>query len=136
SLKLLLDTNVLVYDTVEDSEHHGEATEIIDRAKEIYIPSIVVHEFIWVMLRLIQTPINFTLLKVREYLEDPRTRYILEPEKVLIEALKMLEEDKENVKEINDYIILSTAIYYSLALATFDKKLKKRATERGIEVLP
>ena len=36
-LKLLLDTNVLVYDTVEDSEHHGEATEIIDRAKEVYI---------------------------------------------------------------------------------------------------
>lgn len=96
-----------------------------------YISSIVVHEFIWVMLKLIQVPINFNLLKVREYLEDPRTRYILEPEKVLIEALKMLEEDKENVKEINDYIILSTAIYHNLALATFDKKLKEKVIESG-----
>ncbi len=34
---LLPDTNVLVYETVEDSPHHVEATELIDSAKEILV---------------------------------------------------------------------------------------------------
>jgi predicted nucleic acid-binding protein len=50
-MKLLLDTNVLVYDTIEDSKYHGEASKIIDSAEEIFIPPIVVHEYIWVLLR-------------------------------------------------------------------------------------
>ena len=40
---LLPDTNVLVYETIEDSPHHIEATEIIDSAKEILVTPIVLH---------------------------------------------------------------------------------------------
>jgi len=46
-MKLLLDTNVLIYDTVEDSEYHDIATEIIDKAIQIFMPSIIVHEYIY-----------------------------------------------------------------------------------------
>ena len=76
------------------------------------------------MLRLLQLSPNLVIVKLRDYLEDPRTVYILESIDILLKSLKMLEEDKQDVKEINDYIILSTALTYNLVLATFDKSLE------------
>ncbi len=135
-MKLLVDTNVLVYDTVEDSEYHSEAAKIIDDALELYIPSIVIHEYIWIMLRYLNLDPLFTLSKVEEYLEDPRTTYLAETIAILRRAFKMLVEDKAGFKEINDYIILATAMNYGLTLATFDKALRRRAVKRGVRVLP
>jgi predicted nucleic acid-binding protein len=135
-VKLLPDTNVLIYDTVEDSEYHSTASEIIDRAVQIFIPSIVIHEYLWVMLRLVRAPLNIIEVKLRDYLEDPRTVYMLESVDVLVNALNMLTEDKQDVKEINDYIILSTARKHNLVLATFDKKLRKAAINRNVKVIP
>ncbi len=135
-MKLLVDTNVLVYDTVEDSEYHSEASRIIDDALELYIPSIVIHEYIWIMLRYLNLDPLFTLSKVEEYLGDPRTTYLAETITILRRAFKMLVEDKAGSKEINDYIILATAMNYGLTLATFDKALRRRAVKRGVRVLP
>ncbi len=74
-MRLLLDTNILVYDTIEDSEHHYDVVKIIDTADEIFIPTIVIHEYIWVMLKL-PVDIKIILIKIHEYLEDIRTRYL------------------------------------------------------------
>jgi hypothetical protein len=134
-MKLLLDTNVLVYGTVEDSERHSEALKIIDGAEEIFIPPIVVHEYIWVMLRFSVDP-EIILTKINEYLEDVRTKYLHESVKIIAEALKMLKEDRANKKEINDYIILSLASNNKLVIATFDKRLKEIASKRGIKTIP
>jgi len=127
---------VLIYDTVEDSEYHSTASEIIDRAVQIFIPSIVIHEYLWVMLRLVRAPLNIIEVKLRDYLEDPRTVYMLESVDVLVNALDMLTEDKQDVKEINDYIILLAARKHNLVLATFDKKLRKAAINRNVKVIP
>jgi predicted nucleic acid-binding protein len=135
-MKLLLDTNVLIYDTIEDSEYHNIASEIIDKAVQIFIPSTVIHEYLWIMLKLLQIPHNIIEVKLRDYLEDPKTVYILEDADILINALNMLIEDKQDVKEINNYIILSTARKYNLILATFDKRLKKIAINRNVRVIP
>ena len=135
-MKLLPDTNVLIYDTVEDSEYHAIASEIIDKATQIYIPSIVIHEYIWVMLKLLQAPLNIVEIKLHEYLDDPRTVYMLESVDILTNALKMLAEDKQSVREVNDYIILSTVQKYGLILATFDEKLRKIAISRNVKVVP
>jgi len=135
-MRLLPDTNVLIYDTVEDSEHHNRAAKPIDEAGEILIPSTVVHEYIWVMLKVVQATPNFAALKVLEYLEDPRAAYVCESIEVLTKALEMLEAAGENAKEINDYVILATALHHNLTLATFDERLKRRALDRGLEVVP
>lgn len=135
-MRLLPDTNVLIYDTIEDSEHHNEAAKIINEAKKIIIPSIVIHEYIWTMFKIVQASPSFVMLKVREYLEDPRTIYIPESIETLVDALKMLEADRESVKEVNDYIILATALHHNLTLATFDKKLKRKAMEKRLKVAP
>lgn len=135
-MKLLPDTNVLIYDTVEDSEYHTIVSEIIDKATQIHIPSIVIHEYIWVMLKLLQVPLNIVEIKLHEYLDDPRTVYMLESVDILTNALKMLAEDKQSVREVNDYIILSTVQKYGLILATFDEKLRKIAISRNVKVVP
>ena len=134
-MKLLVDTNVLVYDTVEDSRHHELAKKIIDSAKELWLPSIVIHEYIWVMLKLGVHP-EFLTMKLQEYLEDRRTVYIAEDPKVLYNALKFLKEKRANIKEINDFIILFFANHYNLTLATFDRKLKENALSIGVSVIP
>lgn len=125
-MRLLPDTNLLVYDTVENSENHNDAAKIIDEAEKIIVPSIVIHEYIWVMLRVVQAPLSFIAFKVCEYLEDPRVIYMLETADVIVGALKMLEENKEDSREINDYIILAMALRQKSTLATFDQKLRKR----------
>ncbi|MBS7611793.1 PIN domain-containing protein [Candidatus Bathyarchaeota archaeon] len=135
-MRLLVDTNVLVYDTVEDSEHHKEASEIIDSATLLYIPSIVVHEYSWILLRYLNLNPVFTLTKMLEYLEDPRAVYQLESLDTLKLAFVMLKEDGGVVKEINDYIVLAFTIVNKLSLATFDRELRRKAGKRGVKVIP
>ena len=134
-MKLLADTNVLVYDTIEDSKHHELASNIIDSAKELWLPSIVIHEYVWVMLKL-GVSAEFLALKVLEYLRDPRTVYLAENPEILSNALKYLKEKQASTREINDLIILMLAKHYNLTLATFDKKLKRTALSIGINVIP
>ncbi len=107
----------------------------MDLASEIIIPSIVVHEYMWVMLRLGVNPL-FVADKVGEYLNDPRTLYVCEPPSVIMKALMLLEEHRASMRELDDYIILVTAVSYRATLATFDKKLARVATSLGVEVLP
>jgi predicted nucleic acid-binding protein len=132
--KLLPDTNVLVYETVEDSEHHAEASRIMEEAEGIYIPLIVLHEYVWVMLKLSVDP-NFISLKLREYYEDPRVKYVQESPEIIQEALHDLKEKNLNPKQINDLIILSIAKKHSLALFTFDRELIALAYRKGVETI-
>ena len=46
-MKAVIDTNILIYDLVEDSELHKEAEELLDSLEEWLIPSLVIHEFTW-----------------------------------------------------------------------------------------
>ncbi len=131
---LLPDTNVLVYETVEDSSHHGEASEIMDSAKVIIIPSIVLHEYLWVMIRRLQVPLDFMADKIDEYLSDRRVRYVIEPPGAVFDALEWLKAS--NTRNLNDFLILSTAAHYDAVLATFDGELRKFAERLGVEVAP
>jgi len=133
---LLPDTNVLVYETVEDSPHHEEAADIVDSAGEIILPSIVLHEYIWVMVGKLGVPPGFVVQKLQEYFGDPRIRYLAEPPTVLYQALRLLEEHNASPREVNDYIVLATAMYHGAVLTTFDEKLRKLAEKLGVETVP
>ncbi len=131
---LLPDTNVLVYETVEDSSNHEEACEIIDSAGRIILPSIVLHEYLWVMVRQLEVPPDFVARKVDEYLSDHRVRYVAEPGDAVLDALELLRE--RPVRDLNDLLILFTAARYGAVLATFDRALGKMAGAFGLEVVP
>jgi len=46
-LSAVVDTNVLIFDTFEDSEFHIEAMKLLDSLKRWILPSIVFHEYVW-----------------------------------------------------------------------------------------
>ncbi|RLE65790.1 MAG: VapC toxin family PIN domain ribonuclease [Thermoprotei archaeon] len=135
-MKLLLDTNVLVYDTVEDSPQHKLAVKIIDNAGSLYITSLVIFEYLWILLKKLNLNPEFAKIKLREYLEDPRTIYVCEDLDLLEKALKYMVEDRSPPHELNDYIILCAAETRNATLATFDKKLAKIAEKRGVTTIP
>jgi uncharacterized protein len=43
----VLDTNVLIFDTFEDSEFHSDATRGLDSVDGWFIPSVAFHELLW-----------------------------------------------------------------------------------------
>ena len=134
-MRLVIDTNVLIYDTVEDSEHHEEAEEILENNSPWLIPLIVIYETIWFFIK-----IKLSLEELKEvllgYLRDPRTKIINERGELTLEALDMLIKQKISPKNFNDMLILNTAIKHKAALATFDKKLKTIALKNNVKVLP
>ncbi len=131
---LLPDTNVLVYETVEDSPNHEKASEIMDSARSIILPSIVLHEYLWVMIKRLQVPLDFMIGKIDEYFSDRRIRYVTEPPDAVLDSLELLKTG--SVRNLNDYLILSTAVRYDAVLATFDRELVRMAENLGVEVVP
>ncbi|MCD6243785.1 MAG: PIN domain-containing protein [Candidatus Korarchaeota archaeon] len=131
---LLPDTNVLVYETVEDSPNHEKASEIFDSARSIILPSIVLHEYLWVMIKRLQVPLDFMIGKIDEYFSDRRIRYVAEPPDAVLDSLELLKTG--SVRNLNDYLILSTAVRYDAVLATFDGELVRMAENLGVEVVP
>jgi len=45
-MKAIIDTNVIIYDYIEDSEHHKEAEAILDSLDKWVTPVIVTHKTI------------------------------------------------------------------------------------------
>ena len=46
-MSAVIDTNVLVFDTFEDSEFHAEASGRLDSIEKWHLPDIVFHELMW-----------------------------------------------------------------------------------------
>ncbi|MEM4846959.1 MAG: PIN domain-containing protein [Thermosphaera sp.] len=129
-MKLTPDTNVPIYDTIGNSEHRSEAAKLINSAKELLIPSAMVHEHMQIMLKVIKAPISFLTLGVCEYLKklERSTSSSREDPSFCIKN-----GEGEDVKEANDCIILAIAPHFKSMLATFDYKLRRRAMSKGLE---
>jgi len=135
-LRILVDTDVLVYDTVENSPKHLEASSLLDDADRIYLASIVMHEFLWLALRKLGLSVDTVKNKVAEYFNDARFFYICENSETFIEAMNLLTRDGAPPTKINDYILLVSAQRLGVALATYDPELREAARRLGIKVYP
>ena len=51
-MEAIVDTNVLVYETIEDSMYHEEVVNRLERIDVLYLPTNVLIEFILVMKKL------------------------------------------------------------------------------------
>ena len=133
-MRAVVDTNVLVYDTFEDSIYHRDARSILDGLDEWVIPLIVIYEYVW-FLKGLNVSLEDATLKVREYLLSSKNKLIVEEIDDLVKALDMLLLEKLSLSRFNDKIVLSIASRIG-AVATFDDKLRKQAAKKGIAVLP
>ena len=129
-MSAVIDTNVLIFDTFEDSELHAEAEELLDSLKEWIIPSIVFHEYMWFM-KAENIDSTFSQKKVIEYLTHVKSRFLpIEVDDVLFSVQNMKE-----YRNYNDFLILSAAKRTGHHLLTFDEKLKRHASRHGVKTL-
>jgi predicted nucleic acid-binding protein len=134
--RLVVDTDILLHDTFEDSEKHAEAAQLLDEADRVYIASITIHEYLWLLLTKFRIDVESVREKLEEYFSDARFIYISENSEVFMGALDMMKEDGADPTMINDYIILVLAQRMGATLATYDDELKEIARKRGIPTAP
>ena len=128
---LVLDTNVLVYASVEDSEFHEESLKLLNERDSV-IPQIVVYEYIRVIAELTRDPL-FVLTKIRELAEY---NVLCEPLHVVQRGVQLWAERNAPIRELNDYVILALALTLNAELATYDRKLRRLAEELGVPTRP
>ncbi|MEM1848701.1 MAG: PIN domain-containing protein [Thermofilaceae archaeon] len=128
---LVLDTNVLVYASVEDSEFHEESLKLLNERDSV-IPQIVVYEYIRVIAELTWDPL-FVLTKIRELAEY---NVLCEPLHVVQRGVQLWAERNAPIRELNDCVILALALTLNAELATYDRKLRRLAEELGVPTRP
>jgi len=127
----VIDTNVLVFDTFEDSEKHADSKRLLDTLPEWIIPAIVIHEYVWV-LKGLDMPLAFLREKISEYLFNEKTSF----HPTTLSTLNYAIKEMGDIGDYNDYLILATAINANRPLATFDKKLSSKARKLGLTITP
>jgi predicted nucleic acid-binding protein len=118
-----VDTNVLIYDTFEDTSYHEDARRILDSLPEWRIPSIVLVEYI-AFLNRIRLGREKILDKLYELVNDPKFSLVDVEKGDVLEALKTVENEKLSTLRLNDMIILSISKRVGENLVTFDRSLK------------
>lgn len=126
-MSAVVDTNVLVFDTFEDSDSHLEAVEALDALEEWVIPGIVFHEYVWFMKDR-GVGVAETRTKVNEYLMDAKTRF----RPIDADDVAFAVGNARKLGEYNDLLIVSSAKRLGTPLLTFDKGLARRAREFGV----
>ncbi len=127
----VIDSNVFIYAAVEDSEHYGSAVNLIHSLDRWIVPTIVVYETVWNFRKL-----GFSNEEARELVEqmlfDPRTS-LVDDRQYLLEGFNLLQS--LSLAHYIDSVILAIAKDFG-TLATYDKKLRNRASKLDINLLP
>ena len=71
--RAVVDTNVIIYDYVKDSELHSRAEEILNSLDKWVIPAIVVYEFVWFLKGM---GLEGMLRDVLEYIRDEKAEVV------------------------------------------------------------
>jgi uncharacterized protein len=125
----VLDTNVLIFDTFEDSEFHSEAARGLDSVDGWCIPSMAFHEFLWFFKgRYFQ--LAKAKVKVEEYLTNEKSTFAA----CTLDDIQFATERMKSYHEYNDLVILSIAGRLKLPLFSFDGSLRKMAVKNAISL--
>jgi predicted nucleic acid-binding protein len=125
----VLDTNVLIFDTFEDSEFHSEAVRGLDSAGRWYIPSMVFDELLW-FFKGRDFQLGNAKAKLEEYLTNEKSAFAA----CTIDDVQFATERMKTYREYNDLIILSVAGRLKLPLFSFDAGLRRMAVRNAISL--
>jgi len=131
----VIDTNVLVYDTFEDSVYHESASKLLDDLDRWLVPLISIYEYIW-LLKGLSISLVDAKEKLLEYTTCEKFRIVKEDLEDIRWAISILEEENLSLARFNDKVILSIAFHRGVPLATYDIKLRKQAIKLELPVIP
>ena len=123
-IKILIDTNVLIYSIDEDSKYFTKSREIFDNPKyEIFTTSKNISEFLAVVTRLPKSALSLdeALLLVKDFNDIVTILYPTSKSNLIF--LNLLEKYKPVGLKIHDYEIVSISLANRInKIATFNKK--------------
>ena len=131
----VINTNVLVYDTFEDSIYHEAAASLLDHLDRWLVPLVVVYEYVWVLKGLNVSPAD-AREKLLEYLLEERCTIVKEGVDEIRWAISTIVEEGLSLSRFNDKVLLSVAMRRNAPLATFDVRLRRQAAKLGLRVAP
>ena len=130
----LVDTNVLIYDAIENSPHHDRASEIIDESDDLLVNSLSIVELGFVLPRY-GIANNNVHMKIEELLHSGYFFISWISGSILEGASAFMIENNLGFRDFNDWIIAYDAHLRRVPLATFDRTLSKKCKKLGIEVI-
>ncbi len=133
-MRAVVDTNVLIYDTYEDSVHHSEASQLLDSLDEWVIPMVVIYEYIWFLKGMGVDP-KTALEKIEDYVLSEKGRTYKEDDLLVRRALTSLSQQGLSLSRFNDEVVIGVAAEEGIPLATFDRRMRSRAKRLGVKVL-
>ena len=133
-MTVLVDTNVLVYDTIENSPHQDSASEFIDESEDPIINSLSIVELGFVLPRY-GIDNESVRMKTEELLNSDYFTVSWLSGKMMEKVSSFMVENKLSFRDFNDWIIAYDAYSRKVPLATFDKILQKKCKKLGIQVI-
>ena len=133
-MTVLVDTNVLVYDTIENSPHHDSASEFVDESEDPIINSLSIVELGFVLPRY-GIDNESVRMKTEELLHSDYFTVSWLSWKMMEKVSSFMVENKLSFRDFNDWIRAYDAYSRKVPLATFDKILQKKCKKLGIQVI-
>ena len=131
----VIDTNVLVYEMVEDSELHSAAAAALKKVTKRIIPTIVLEELVYALMQLGVTD-SIIKKKLEELLNSEWNQIIPIVPMHMQGAMEVLARHKTSFRRFNDKVILSTAKTEQVPLITFDRELLAECKKEGVDTIP
>ena len=133
-MTILVDTNVLVYDAIENSPHHDNASKLIDNSGEPLINSLSIVEPGFLLHRY-GLDNESVRMKLEELLLSDYFTVSWLSMGMLEGASAFIAENGLTFRDFNDWIIAFDALSRNVPLVTFDKTLSKKCKKLGVEVI-
>ncbi|MEM0134576.1 MAG: PIN domain-containing protein [Thermoplasmatales archaeon] len=129
----LFDTNILVYDAIENSPYHDLACELIDESEDPIMNSLSIVELGFVLPRY-GIDNGSVRLKIEELLHSDYFTISWLSGKMLKGVSTFIVENSLSFKDFNDWVIAYDAHSRDVPLVTFDSTLSKKCKKLGIKV--
>lgn len=133
-MTILVDTNVLVYDAIENSPHHDNASNLIDKSDDPLINSLSIIELGFVLPRY-GLDNGSVRMKLEELLHSDYFTVSWLSIGMLEGASTFIAENGLTYRDFNDWIIAYDAHSRNIPLVTFDKTLSKKCKNLGVQVI-
>jgi len=130
----VIDTNVLVYELLEDSEHHEKAKELLESVTGCLVPTTVIEEFVHVMNKL-GISNNIIKGKMEELLNAADIDVLPISVSNISDAIRLTAKYGLSFRDFNDQLIISAAKAENAQVMTFDLRMAAECSKEGVKTI-
>ena len=130
----VIDTNVLIDAMVEEARNHAQASKLVGSLKKMFIPSIVLYETVWVLRKLDLAPGKVNTA-IEAIVRNPKTSVVPDDGNFAVDAIRRVVAEEAELANFDDKIVLATALKLARPVATYDRELRREASQAGISIL-